>query len=102
MLGDWVRVIHAPLSIVAARPETQAAFVSAVGQTLQAMGVSHDGQLELDLSQKLESWDSIYLEAHCCVITRRPRQYSKRFQKYLIHVAKLDAEYGRPAWRTFP
>jgi hypothetical protein len=101
-LGDWARIIQAPLSIVGARLETQAAFVSAIGHTLQVMEIARNGELEFDLSQKLENWDSIYLEPCCCVVTRSPKKCSKRFQEYLTLVSTLDVEHGRPEYRAQP
>jgi hypothetical protein len=106
MLGDWVRVIQAPLSIIGMQRESVDIFTAAIGHTFQVHEVTQYGCLELLLyknkSLKLDTWDSIYLEAFCCVITRRPRRQSAYFKKHLAFVFELDRESGRPEWRVQP
>ena len=48
-LGDWVRVIAAPLSVQDMPEDSKAAFSKAVGHTLQIEGLDELGCLELNL-----------------------------------------------------
>lgn len=101
-LGDWVRVLQAPLSIIGMPGESLDAFSSAIGHTFQVHELTSDGNVCLELHQKLDSWDSIYVEAFCCEITRRSRSHSRYFNRYLAQVRDLDRQYGRLEWRIQP
>jgi hypothetical protein len=81
-LGDWVRVIQAPLSVRGMPSETFQAFSSAIGYTFQVEEIAPNGELVLELWPKI-SLDTIWLEPYCCVVYRRPAKLSKRFRRIL-------------------
>ena len=90
-LGDWVRIIQAPTSIVGMPPETLDAFSVAIGLTLQVLEIDEVGCLELALHQKLPRWDTIWLESACCVRSRRPKQPGRYFLRHRKFVADAQA-----------
>lgn len=92
-IGDWIRVISVPLTIINMPKETKDAFSKAVGRTLQIQNFGVDGSLELEFYPKL-GFDSIWLEPYCCVRFRRYKKYSKNFQKILKLTKEIDAKYG--------
>jgi hypothetical protein len=100
-LGDWVRVLQTPLSINKMPHETKAAFSRAIGHTLQVHSIQRNGDLELHMYPKVSA-DTIWIEACCCSISRRPPKASKAFEHYLADVREWDKERGRPEWRVQP
>ena len=100
-LGDWVRVIQAPLSIIGMPSESLDAFAGAIGNTFQVDSIMRNGDLELDLCIKT-CGGTIWLEACCCVVSRRPSNYSQRFEKRLAFTRDFDAKRGRPEYRAQP
>ena len=82
LVGDWVRVIQAPMSIRGMPVETLQAFSKAIGHTLQVEEIAPNSELVLELWPKI-SLDTIWLEPDCYVIYRRPAKISKRFQRML-------------------
>jgi hypothetical protein len=105
-LGDWVRVLQAPVSILGMPEESLHVFSAAIGHTFQVHEITRNGDLELHLYKNkrlaLSTWDSVYIEANCCIITRRPTQQSKYFVKHVTYVRELDKKSGRPEWRAQP
>jgi hypothetical protein len=101
MLGDWVRVIQAPLSIMGMPRDSLDAFAGAIGHTFQVDSIQRNGDLELDLCKRTGG-GTIWLEACCCVITRRPKQWSTRFKKRIEFTLEFDAKRGRPEYRVQP
>ena len=93
-LGDWVRVIQAPMSVVGMPKETLSAFSAAIGQTLQVLDFDEVGCLELDLHQKLRRLDTIWLEPFCCVRSRRPKSPGKYYRE---HRAFMERRNGGAA-----
>lgn len=89
LLGDWVRVIQAPLSIRNMPRETLQAFSSAIGHTFQVEEIAPNGDLVLELWPKI-SLDTIWLEPYCCIVYRRPAKFSKRFRRILDENASND------------
>ena len=100
-LGDWVRVLQAPLSIIGMPSESLRAFAGAIGNTYQVDSITRNGELELDLCIKT-CGGTIWLEACCCVVSRRPSNYSQRFEKRLAFTRDFDAKRGRPEYRAQP
>ena len=94
-LGDWVRVVAVPLSISYMPQDSKDAFGKAVGETLQIVGFSEDGCVELDFYPKL-GLDTIWLEPFCCIRFRRYKKLSKNFQK----IMQLDKEYDEKVRQT--
>ena len=86
-LGDWVRVLQAPVSIVGMPSESLSAFSTAIGLTLQVLDFDDTGCLELNLHQKLRRWDTIWLEPYCCERSRRPRNAGRYFVQHRAFVA---------------
>ena len=100
-LGDWVRVVQAPVSAIGLPDDALQAFSSAISHTFQVDSIQRNGDLELDTCKKTGGgW--IWLEACCCVVARRPRTYSQRFQKLLAFTCEFDAKRGRPEYRVQP
>jgi hypothetical protein len=100
-LGDWVRVIQAPLSIIGMPADSLDAFSRAVGHTFQVESVQRNGDLELDTGKKIGcGW--IWLEACCCVVTRRPAKRSRHFQAIIDQTLEHDKKRGRPEYRVQP
>lgn len=97
-VGDWVRVIAAPLSIRGMPAESLEAFSRAIGHTFQIEAFDEAGCLHLDMYPKV-SCDSIYIEPYCVRRSRRYRKPSKAFQKRLailksVHEQpKLEVEF---------
>jgi hypothetical protein len=92
LLGDWVRVIQAPLSIRGMPSDTLSAFSNAIGHTFQVEEIAPNGELVLELWPKI-SLDTIWLEPCCCVVFRRPVKFSKRFRRILNdNVSSNDAD----------
>ena len=85
-IGDWVRVIAAPLSIRGMPPESLKAFSRAIGLTFQIKRFDESGCLELHMWSKI-SFDTIWLEPFC---VRRFRRY-KRLSKAFNHEMELAA-----------
>lgn len=81
-LGDWVRVIQVPMSVVGMPKETLSAFSAAIGRTFQVPDFDQVGCLELDLHQKLRHLDTIWLEPFCCVRSRRPKSPGRYFREH--------------------
>lgn len=100
-LGDWVRVLQAPLSIVGMPEESLEAFAGAIGKTFQVDSIQRNGDLELDLCGKTGG-GTIWLEACCCVITKRPHKYSMTFERKIALTLEFDAKRGRPEYRVQP
>ena len=100
-LGDWVRVIQAPLSIIGMPQYSLDAFSGAIGMTFQVDSITHNGELELDLCEKT-CGGTIWLEACCCRISRRPHKYSKRLERRIAFTLEFDAKRGRPEYRAQP
>ena len=100
-LGDWVRVIQAPLSIIGMPQDSLDAFSGAIGATFQVDSIQRNGDLELDLCKKTGG-GTIWLEACCCVVTRRPKKFSKRMKKWVAFTLEFDAKRGRPEYRVKP
>jgi hypothetical protein len=100
-LGDWVRVLQAPTSIAQMPHETLAAFARAIGHTFQVHSIQRNGDLELHMYPKVSA-DTIWIEACCCVITRRPAKFSSAFEKKIQDTLTFDAERGRPEYRAQP
>jgi hypothetical protein len=100
-LGDWVRVIQAPLSIIGMPRESLDAFSGAIDNTFQVDSITRNGDLELDLCEKT-CGGTIWLEACCCIITRRPSKRSKRLERRIAITLEFDAKRGRPEYRVQP
>ncbi|RDH42590.1 hypothetical protein [Zooshikella ganghwensis] len=79
-VGDWVRVIAAPLSIRGMPEESLEAFSKAVGHTFQIEEFDEIGCLHLDMYPKISS-DSIYIEPYCVSRFRRYKKLSNAFLK---------------------
>ena len=88
-LGDWVRVLQAPISIVGMPAESLAAFSSAIGLTLQVLSFDETGCLELHLHQKRIGWDTVWLEPFCVERSRRPRSPGRYFTRYRTWLEKV-------------
>ena len=101
MLGDWVRVLQVPLSVAKLPAESTDAFSRAVGGTFQVQAIYVNGDLELDMFPKI-SYDSIWIEAVCCAVTRRPRKFSRKFQAILDETIRYQAANGRPQYQAQP
>jgi hypothetical protein len=100
-LGDWVRVLQAPISIVGMPEETLAAFSKAVSHTFQVDSIQKNGDLELDTGKKIGcGW--IWIESTCCVVARRPQKRSRAFEEKIRETLAFDAERGRPEYRVQP
>lgn len=93
-IGDWVKVIAAPLSVSSMPEESREAFSKAVGETLQIEAFDKLGCLELDFYPKLRSFDTIWLEPFLCTRFRRYKKLSNAFQKRLILSRELDEKYS--------
>jgi hypothetical protein len=100
-LGDWIRVVQAPLSIIGMPRESLLAFSRAIGHTFQVSSIMVNGDLELDMFPKI-SFDSIWIEPSCCVVTKRPAKHSRTFQQQLDKTLTHDQEHGRPQYRAQP
>lgn len=61
MLGDWVTVVIAPLSILGMPNESLSVFSSAIGRNYQIMDIDDHGMVELHIGK----FDTIYIEAYC-------------------------------------
>lgn len=81
-VGDWVRVLMAPLSIVNMPDESKDAFSRAVGNTFQIEAFDETGCIELDMWPKSGS-DTIWVEPYCVRRFRRYKRLSKSFRKTL-------------------
>lgn len=81
-IGDWVRVLMAPLSIKSMPDESKDAFSRAVGNTFQIEALDETGCIELCMWPK-SGWDTIWLEPYCVRRFRRYKQLSKSFRKTL-------------------
>lgn len=100
-LGDWVRVIQAPLSILGMPSESLSAFSNAIGRTFQVDSIQRNGDLELDLTRKTGE-GTIWLEACCTVITRRPQQKSQRMHRVIAATLEADGRHGKSEYRVQP
>ena len=100
-LGDWVRVLQVPLSIMSLPKDSVDAFVRAVGHTFQVQTIYLNGDLELDMFPKV-SFDSIWIESVCCVVSRRPRQFSRHFRATLEQTIDHQVHHGRPEYQAQP
>ncbi|MGI0117910.1 hypothetical protein [Zooshikella sp. RANM57] len=86
-VGDWVRVIAAPLSIKGMPAESLEAFSKAIGHTFQIEEFDESGCLYLDMYPKV-SGDSIFIEPYC---VSRFRRYKKLSKSFLKKQAELNA-----------
>ena len=91
-VGDWVRVVSAPGSVVTMPHRSKRVFSAAVGKTFQLEAFNEVGCAQLDLRAKVGS-DTIWIEPFCLARTRRPMRYSARFARILA-LRKRD----RPRW----
>ena len=81
-VGDWVRVIAAPLSIQGMPSESLSAFSRAIGHTFQLKAFDVTGCLQLDMYPKI-SCDTIYIEPFCVTRFRRYKKLSRSFRRIL-------------------
>ena len=97
-VGDWVRVIAAPLSIRGMPTESLEAFSRAISHTFQIEEFDKAGCLHLDMYPKV-SCDSIYIEPYCVRRSRRYKKLSKAFRKrleilkYIHEQPRLEVEF---------
>lgn len=92
-VGDWVRVVSVPGSVVTMPHRSKRAFSAAVGKTFQLEAFNEVGCAELDLRGKVGP-DTIWIEPFCLARTRRPTRYSARFARILAVRKRLE----RPRW----
>jgi hypothetical protein len=92
-VGDWVRVVSVPGSVVTMPRWSKRVFSAAVGKTFQLEAFNEVGCAELDLRGKVGS-DTIWIEPFCVARTRRPTRYSARFARILAVRKRLE----RPRW----
>lgn len=79
-VGDWVRVVSVPGSVVTMPRRSKRAFSAAVGKTFQLEAFNEIGCAELDLRGKVGP-DTIWIEPFCFARTRRPTRYSARLRE---------------------
>jgi len=92
-VGDWVRVVSVPGSVVTMPRRSKRVFSAAVGKTFQIEAFNEVGFAELDLHGKVGP-DTIWIEPFCLARTRRPTRYSARFARILAIRKRLE----RPRW----
>lgn len=92
-VGDWVRVVSVPGSVVTMPHRSKRAFSAAVGKTFQLEAFNEVGCAELDLRGKVGP-DTIWIEPFCLARTRRPTRYSARFARILA----VRKRFERPRW----
>ena len=92
-VGDWVRVVSVPSSVVTMPRRSKRVFSGAVGKTFQIEAFNEVGFAELDLHGKVGP-NTIWIEPFCLARTRRPTRYSARFARILAVRKRLE----RPRW----
>jgi hypothetical protein len=92
-VGDWVRVVSVPGSVVTMPHRSKRAFSAAVGKTFQLEAFNEVGCAELDLRGKVGP-DTIWIEPFCLARTRRPTRSSARFARMLA----VRKRFERPRW----
>lgn len=71
--GDWVRLVALPAPVASAPPETRRVARAALGRTFRVEGFGRYGHVELDLTQKVARFHTIWVEPDCLVVSRRRR-----------------------------
>jgi hypothetical protein len=92
-VGDWVRVVSVPGTVVTMPHRSKRVFSAAVGKTFQLEAFNEVGYAELDLRGKVGP-DTIWIEPFCLARTRRPMRYSARFARILA----VRKRFERPRW----
>lgn len=73
-IGDWVRLIRIPPALAAMPRATKVVFRKALGKTFKVEGFNPVGMAELDLTQKVAKFNTIWVEPDCLQISRKKRQ----------------------------
>jgi hypothetical protein len=92
-VGDWVRVVSVPGTVVTMPHRSKRVFSAAVGKTFQLEAFNEVGCAELDLRGKVGP-DTIWIEPFCLARSRRSTRYSARFARILAVRKRLE----RPRW----
>lgn len=73
-IGDWVRLIKIPPALADTSRATKVAFRKALGKTFKVEGFNSVGMAELDLTQKVAKFNTIWVEPDRLQISRKKRR----------------------------
>ena len=77
-VGEWVRLVIIPPDVGKMPAETRSVFRRAVGKTFMVEDFNEYGLAELDLSKKVERYNTIWVEPEYLLLFRRGRKQINR------------------------
>lgn len=73
-VGDWVRLVVVPPGVAKMPPETRSVFRFALGKTFKVEDFNEYGLAELNLTKKIGSHNTIWVEPEYLLLFRRARK----------------------------